>query len=63
MQRKVEFIEDTEIQIDTVNPGKYAWKSFWEPDMSGYQGSYFKDQEKKSEFDITSPFETTSLVR
>ena len=32
--------------IDTVNPGKYEWKSFWAHDVSNYKGTYFKDQEK-----------------
>ena len=43
---KLETIPGTEMQIDTVNPGRYAWKSFWEPDISNYTGTYFENHKE-----------------
>ena len=40
---KLESIPGTEIQIDTCNPGKFEWKSFWESDISNYKGTYFDE--------------------
>ena len=44
-----ETIPGTEMMIDTVNPGKYEWSSFWKPDTRGYTGTYFTDQQKEIE--------------
>ena len=50
--QKFETIPGTEMMIDTVNPGKYEWRSFWQPDTSGYTGSYFTDRQKEIEQQI-----------
>ena len=52
--KKFETIPDTEMQIDTVNPGKFEWKSFWKPDLGNYTGTYFDNRQKDIESSITS---------
>ena len=51
------------MQIDTCNPGKHAWNSFWEPDLSGYTGSYFQEQEKKRQSQFDLQFDENKLQR
>ena len=42
------------MQIDTVNPGEFEWKSFWKPNISNYTGTYFDNSQKQIEDKITS---------